>query len=45
MNNISNKEKIKEEIDVNTNLQPAIEGTEKKEGEKKMLYSKYYLEK
>ena len=40
MNNISNKEKIKEEIDVNTNLQPAIEGTEKKEGEKKLLSPK-----
>ena len=40
MNNISNKEKIKEEIDVNTNLQHAIEGTEKKEGEKKLLSPK-----
>ena len=40
MNNISNKEKIKEEINVNTNLQPAIEGTEKKEGEKKLLSPK-----
>ena len=40
MNNISNKEKIKEEIDVNTNLQPAIEDTEKKEEEKKLLSPK-----
>ena len=40
MNNISNKEKIKEEIDVNTNLQLAIECTEKKEGEKKLLSPK-----